>query len=363
MLYYSSMIQRRKTRRVNVGSVPIGDGAPIAVQSMTKTFTENVDATLKQIEELFSAGCQIIRVAVPDRNASRALKRIVAGSPIPIVADIHFNHILAVEAVENGVAGLRINPGNIREPEKVEEIVTHAKEAQIPIRVGVNSGSVDPEFTRKYPDDPAKVLVESAMRHVGILEDLDFHDIKISVKSTDVPTTYNAYKMISNMVDYPLHLGVTEAGTLLSGSIKSAAGIGALLMGGIGDTIRVSLTADPVEEIVAAKKILQTIGYEKGPEVVSCPTCGRCQIDLLSLAENVEKRLFELNLPVSVAVMGCIVNGPGEAKEADFGIAGEKDSGIVFSMGKKIKKVPYDSLIDELFSEIARKMGRKVAGF
>lgn len=344
-----------------MGDVPIGDGAPIAVQSMTKTFTDDVVSTLKQIDELVEAGCQIVRVAVPDRRASRALKKIVMKSPIPVVADIHFSHALAIESIEAGVSGLRLNPGNLKDREKIEEVVGHAKGAKIPIRIGVNSGSIDPDIARNFPGDQAGALVESAMHHVGILESLDFFDIKISAKSSDAVVTRDAYRMLSERVDYPLHLGVTEAGTLLSGSIKSAVGIGSLLMEGIGDTIRVSLTANPVEEVYIARKILQFLGYEKGPQVISCPTCGRCQIDLLSLVEKVEKKLYDLNLPVSVAIMGCIVNGPGEAKEADFGIAGEKDSGVIFSLGKRIKKVPYDKLVDELFSEIERRR-KKVAG-
>ena len=346
-------MERRLTRQIKVGPVLLGGDAPIAVQSMTNTKTQNVQATLEQIRKLADAGCDIIRCAVPDMDAALALKDIVGGSPIPVIADIHFDYRLALQAIEAGVQGLRLNPGNIGGNEKVKAVVEAAKPKHIPIRIGVNAGSLPKDLLEKYGHPTAEALVEAAWRHIRILEEMDYRNIKISLKCHDVPLTLEAYRLLASQCDYPLHVGITEAGTVTSGIIKSAVGIGALLAEGIGDTIRVSLTGDPVNEVKAGFEILKALGLRTyGPTLISCPTCGRTSINLEKLANVVEARLADIKEPVSVAVMGCIVNGPGEAREADVGIAGGKGEGLVFRKGQVIKKVSEDCLVNELFTEI-----------
>jgi len=344
---------RRQSRKVMVGNVPIGGGSPITVQSMTNTDTRDVKATVGQIRRLERAGCEIVRVAVPDMEAAQALGRIRRSISIPLVADIHFDYILALKAIEMDVDKLRINPGNIGSERKVKAVVKAAKERGIPIRIGVNSGSLERDILRRYGHPTPEAMVESAMRHVRILEESDFHDIVISLKASDVRTTVEAYKLIAERCDYPLHLGVTEAGTFFSGTVKSAIGIGALLLEGIGDTIRVSLTADPVEEIRVGYEILKSLGLRsRGPNFISCPTCGRCEIDLISIAEEVQRRLSHIEEPITIAIMGCVVNGPGEAKEADIGLAGGRGKGVIFKKGCPVKTVPEDQLVDELIREV-----------
>lgn len=346
-------MNRRKTRQIQVGSVAVGGDAPIAVQSMTNTKTQDAQATLQQIWALADAGCDIIRCAVPDMEAAYALKDIVAGSPIPVIADIHFDYRLALQAIASGVHGLRLNPGNIGGAEKVKAVVEAAKPKNIPIRIGVNAGSLPKDLLEKYGHPTAEALVEAAWHHIRILEAMDYRNIKISLKCHDVPLTLAAYRLLASQCDYPLHVGITEAGTVRSGIIKSAVGIGSLLAEGIGDTIRVSLTGDPVNEVKVGFEILKSLGLRTcGPTLISCPTCGRTSIDLEKLANTVEERLADIKEPISVAVMGCIVNGPGEAREADVGIAGGKGEGLVFRKGQVIKKVPEDRLINELFDEI-----------
>lgn len=346
-------MDRKKTRKVKVGSCYVGGDARVSIQSMTNTDTRNVEDTLRQIRELYNVGCEIVRCTVPDMEAAEAIKEIVKQSPIPVVADIHFDYRLALKSIENGISAVRINPGNIGSMERVKLVVEACKEKNIPIRIGVNSGSLEKEILERDGKPTAEGLVESALNHVKILESLDFHDIVISIKSSDVMMMIEAYRLMSKKVDYPLHLGVTESGTPFRGTIKSSIGIGTLLAEGIGDTIRVSLTSDPVEEIKVAKEILKSLGLRKGGlEFVSCPTCGRTQIDLIGIANEVEKRLEKINKDIKVAVMGCIVNGPGEAREADIGIAGGKGEGIIFKKGKVIKKCKEDELIVELMKEI-----------
>ncbi|MBQ8920191.1 MAG: flavodoxin-dependent (E)-4-hydroxy-3-methylbut-2-enyl-diphosphate synthase [Acidaminococcaceae bacterium] len=346
-------MNRRKTRQIQVGSVAVGGDAPIAVQSMTNTKTQDAQSTLRQIWTLADAGCDIIRCAVPDMEAAYALKDIVAGSPIPVIADIHFDYRLALQAIASGVHGLRLNPGNIGGAEKVKAVVEAAKPKNIPIRIGVNAGSLPKDLLEKYGHPTAEALVEAAWHHIRILEAMDYRNIKISLKCHDVPLTLAAYRLLASQCDYPLHVGITEAGTVRSGIIKSAVGIGSLLAEGIGDTIRVSLTGDPVNEVKVGFEILKSLGLRTcGPTLISCPTCGRTSIDLEKLANTVEERLADIKEPISVAVMGCIVNGPGEAREADVGIAGGKGEGLVFRKGQVIKKVPEDRLINELFDEI-----------
>ena len=346
-------MKRRVTRQIFVGPVAIGGDAPVAVQSMTNTKTQDAQATLAQINTLAEAGCDIIRCAVPDMAAAVALRDIVKGSPIPVIADIHFDYRLALQAIESGVHGLRLNPGNIGGNDKVRAVVDAAKPKNIPIRIGVNAGSLPKDLLEKYGHPTAEALVEAAWRHIRILEEMDYRNIKISLKCHDVPLTLAAYRLLASQCDYPLHVGITEAGTVNSGIIKSAVGIGALLAEGIGDTIRVSLTGDPVNEVKAGFEILKSLGLRTyGPTLISCPTCGRTSINLEKLANVVEARLAEIKEPISVAVMGCIVNGPGEAREADVGIAGGKGEGLVFRKGKVIKKVLEDSLVNELFIEI-----------
>ena len=346
-------MDRKLTRKVKVGKVYVGGDAPVTIQSMTNTDTRDVEATLKQIRELYNAGCEIIRCTVPDLEAAEAIKEIVKQSPIPVVADIHFDYRLALKVVENGISAVRINPGNIGSIERVRMVAEACKAKNIPIRIGVNSGSLEKEILERDGKPTAKGLVESALAHVKILEAVDFHDIVISMKSSNVETMIESYRIASQKTNYPLHLGVTEAGTPWRGTIKSAIGIGTLLAEGIGDTIRVSLTSDPIEEIKVAKEMLKALGLrEGGLEFVSCPTCGRTQIKLIEIANEVERRLEGINKDIKVAVMGCIVNGPGEAREADIGIAGGKGEGIIFKKGEVIKKCKEEDLIEELMKEI-----------
>lgn len=343
-----SIIKRRKCRQISIGNVKIGGDAPISVQSMCNTDTRDVNGTLAQINTLYNAGCEIVRLAVLNKDAAEAIKTIAGMSPVPIVADIHFDYRLALQCIENGVQGLRINPGNIGKREHTEKVVKEAKAHNIPIRIGINAGSLEKEFAQT--DLPlSDKMIKSAMRHIEILEDLNFYDIKLSLKSSDVLTTIEAYQKISKIIDYPLHLGVTEAGTLKGGLIKSSIGIGTLLSQGIGDTIRVSLTENPVEEVEAGFGILKALNLRKrGVNFISCPTCGRTQIDLISLAKKVENRFKNLDLPITIAVMGCPVNGPGEASHADFGIAGAIGEGYIFKKGEIIARVPEADLINSL---------------
>jgi len=341
------------TRQISVGGVKIGGGAPVVVQSMTLTKTHDVEATTAQIAALASAGCEIVRVAVPKTEDAEALSKIVRFSPVPVIADIHFNASLALKAIDAGVAAVRINPGNIGGPDKVESVVKAAKAKGVPMRIGANAGSLPEHLQGLAREDTAEALVVEAIEQVELLEKLGFHDFKISVKASHVPTMIRAYRMLSDKVPYPLHLGVTEAGTPFSGSIKSAVGMGALLMDGIGDTIRVSLTADPVEEVKTAYEILKALGLrERGPVMIACPSCGRDNVGVENLAKVVEERLQKYPEAFEVAVMGCAVNGPGEAGDADFGIAGGRDVGFVYAHGRVLKKVSSDILIDELFFEI-----------
>jgi (E)-4-hydroxy-3-methylbut-2-enyl-diphosphate synthase len=347
------IMKRRKTRKVWVGNVAIGGGAPISVQSMTKTDTRDVASTIRQIKKLERAGCEIIRVAVPDMESANALPRIKKNINIPLVADIHFDYRLALKAIDNGVDKLRINPGNIGARWKVERIVKAASERKIPIRIGVNAGSVPRDILAKYKKASPQALVESAIRQIRILEVLNFNDIVISVKAFDVPTTIKAYELISKKTNYPLHLGITEAGLPQAGSIRSALGIGLLLAQGIGDTIRVSLTGDPVEEIRVGQEILKSLNLRKfGPTIISCPTCGRCEIDLILMVKEVEKRMKNIKAPITVAVMGCVVNGPGEARYADVGIAGGKGYGLLFHKGKIVGKVKEKDLVKALLDVV-----------
>lgn len=347
---------RKQTRRILLGDCAIGNGAPVAVQSMCNTDTADVQATVAQIERLAAAGCEIARVAVPGDEAAAALKEIRSRIRIPLVADIHFRHDLALAAIEAGVAGLRINPGNIGSQDKVAAVAKAARAAGIPIRIGVNAGSLEPELREKYGHPTPEALVESALRHVALLEAVDFRAIKISVKASGVAETIAAYRLLSEKVDYPLHVGVTEAGTLLSGAIKSAIGIGTLLAEGIGDTIRVSLTADPVQEVKAGFEILASLGLRERPyaEIVSCPTCGRCRIDLEGLVARIERRLEGVPGPLKVAVMGCIVNGPGEAREADIGIAGGDGKGVIIRGGEIVKTCAESELEEEFMAELQK---------
>lgn len=348
-------IKRRKTRVVKIGNILIGGDNPIAIQSMCNTKTSDVDATVKQILELEAAGCEIIRVAVPDMKAAEAIAEIKKQIHIPLVADIHFDYRLALKAIESGVDKLRINPGNIGGEDRVKAVVEAAKAKGIPIRIGVNSGSLEKDILEKYGEVTPEGLVESALRHIRILEKLDFYDIVVSIKASNVPFSLATYSLLSKEVDYPIHLGITESGTEWSGTIKSAVGIGAILAMGIGDTIRVSLTGSTVEEVKVAKAILKDLGLRKfGIEFVSCPTCGRTSIDLIGLANKVEERCRNINKDIKVAVMGCAVNGPGEAREADIGIAGGNGYGLIFKKGEIIKKLPENELLDALMEEIEK---------
>ncbi len=343
------------TRQIHVGGVAIGGGAPVAVQSMTTTKTHDATATLAQVQALADAGCEIVRVAVPGLPDAAALVQIVATSPLPVIADIHFNASLALKAMDAGVAAVRINPGNIGGADKVEQVVRRAIETGTPMRICANSGSLPEHLRWTATADPAGALLKAAMEEVEVLERLDFHDFKISVKSTSVPVMMDAYTRLSETVDYPLHLGVTEAGTLVTGAVKSAIGIGSLLARGIGDTIRVSLSTDPVEEVRVAYEILKALGLRQfGPQLIACPSCGRTNVEVHELAETVERRLKDYREHFEVAVMGCAVNGPGEAGDADFGIAGGRDAGHIYAHGAVLRRVPQDRLVEELFGEIDR---------
>jgi (E)-4-hydroxy-3-methylbut-2-enyl-diphosphate synthase len=346
-------MNRKITKKIKVGNIYVGGDYRVTVQSMTNTDTRDVKATVNQIKKLQEAGCDIIRVAVPDMEAAEAIKGIVKEISIPLVADIHFDYKLALESIKNGVSALRINPGNIGSNDRVKMVAEAAKDKNIPIRIGVNSGSLSKDLLKKYGKPTAEALVESALQHVEILENINFEDIVISIKSSDINTMINSYRLMSEKVNYPLHLGVTEAGTPWRGTIKSSIGIGTLLAEGIGDTIRVSLTGDPVEEIKVGREILKNFGYIKGGiEFISCPTCGRTQIDLIKIAKEVEDKLSTCEKDIKVAIMGCVVNGPGEAREADLGIAGGKGEGLIFKKGQIIKKVKEENLINELIKEI-----------
>ena len=341
------------TKQIMVGGVPIGGGAPVTIQSMTNTRTDDVEATLHQIRTLAAAGCEIIRVAVPDMAAAKAVGKIKEESPIPVVVDIHFDYKLALEAIAAGADKVRINPGNIGGADHVKAVAQACARRGVPIRIGVNGGSLEKPLLAKYVGVCPEAMVESAFGHIRLLNQFDFDDICVSLKSSSVPMTMKAYRLMSQASDYPLHIGVTEAGTVRMGTLKSAVGIGGLLALGIGDTMRVSLSADPVEEVYAAKEILKAAGVRKeGAELVSCPTCGRTRIDLIALANEVEERLKTVDKPITVAVMGCVVNGPGEASAADCGIAGGVGEGLLFKKGQIIKKVPQEQLVDELFALI-----------
>ena len=341
------------TRQILVGNVPIGGGAPIAIQSMLNTRTTDVEGSLEQIRKLRTAGCQIVRLAVPNMEAARSFAQICEKSPLPLVADIHFDYKLAIAAAEGGAAKIRINPGNIGGEDRVEAVVKICKERKIPIRIGVNGGSLDKKLLKKYGHPTAEALVESSFEHLALLEKYDFYDTCVSMKSSTVPTMVAAARLFREKCDYPIHIGVTETGPVRMGLMKSAMGIGALLLDGIGDTIRVSLTDDPVEEIYAAKDILKAAGLRKdGVNIISCPTCGRTQIDLIGLVNKVDEALKDCQKPITVAVMGCIVNGPGEAREADIGIAGGDGCGMLFEKGQQIEKLPYDELLPALLKRI-----------
>ncbi|MBO8433784.1 MAG: flavodoxin-dependent (E)-4-hydroxy-3-methylbut-2-enyl-diphosphate synthase [Tyzzerella sp.] len=348
-------INRKNTREVKIGNVSIGGHNPIAIQSMCNTDTRDVKSTVNQILALEKAGCEIVRVAVPDMEASESIKEIKNQIHIPLVADIHFDYRLALKSMEGGIDKIRINPGNIGDESRIKQVVDMAKERKIPIRIGVNSGSLEKHLVEKYNGVTPKGLVESALNHVRILERYNFEDIVVSIKASDVPFSIEAYSLLSNEIPYPLHVGITEAGTVWSGTVKSAVGIGSILSRGIGDTIRVSLTGDPVEEIYAGQEILKSLGLRKfGVEFVSCPTCGRTQIDLISIAKEVEEKCKHIDKNIKVAVMGCVVNGPGEAKEADIGIAGGNGVGLIFKKGEILKKVPEENLVSELMKEIEK---------
>ncbi|MGA8180738.1 MAG: flavodoxin-dependent (E)-4-hydroxy-3-methylbut-2-enyl-diphosphate synthase [Desulfobacterales bacterium] len=346
-------IKRKKTREIKVGNVSVGGTAPVIVQSMANTFTQDVQSTVAQIHRLEKAGCEIVRVAVPDHEAALAIASIKRQISIPIIADIHFDHRLAVASAKSGADGLRINPGNIGGKNKIKSVIDCAKAANIPIRIGVNSGSLEKDILKKYHGASAQAMVESAMRHIDLFTSFDFDDIKLSIKASDVYRTVNAYRLLSSRTDLPLHVGVTEAGGLYSGVVKSSLGIGMLLAEGIGDTIRVSLTRDPVEEVRVGYEILKALDIRRyGPDIISCPTCGRCKIDLFRILDQVETALMLKPLPVKLAIMGCVVNGPGEAKEADIGVAGGDGIGILFKKGKVIKKFSEDKIVEVLLTEI-----------
>jgi (E)-4-hydroxy-3-methylbut-2-enyl-diphosphate synthase len=347
------------TRRIMVGNVAVGGGAPISVQSMTNTKTDDVGATVDQIQQLTNAGCEIVRVAVTDPTAADSISRIKKQISIPLIADIHFDYRLAIAAAKAGADGLRFNPGNIGSRKNIKALVDCARDHGIPIRIGVNAGSLEKDILDKHKGVTAAGMVESALRHATLLQDLDFHEIKISIKASDVPRTLEAYRLLSRQTDLPLHVGVTEAGSLYAGIVKSALGIGTLLAEGIGDTLRVSLTRDPVEEIRVGYEILRALDIRhRGPEIISCPTCGRCDIPLFDIVDRVEKALITRTTDVKVAIMGCVVNGPGEAREADIGIAGGSGVGILFKKGKVVKKFPQERLVDvvlEAVDEFERK--------
>lgn len=343
----------KHTREIRVGNLKMGGNNPVLIQSMTNTKTENVSETVRQILELEAAGCEIVRVAVPTMEAAKAIREIKAQIHIPIVADIHFDHRLAIESIESGVDKIRLNPGNIGSLEKVKEVVALAKSKEIPIRIGVNGGSLDKSIYEKYGGLTAEALVESALSHVEILEALDFYDIAISIKASDIPLTVKAYRLLSERVDYPLHLGITEAGTKFSSTVKSSIGIGSLLLDGIGDTIRVTMTDTPVEEIKVAKKILEVLDLRSfGIKIIACPTCGRTEVDLIKLTQEIEAKIEHMNKDITVAIMGCAVNGPGEAREADLGIAGGRGEYLLFKKGLVVRKIKEDQVMEALLEEI-----------
>ena len=347
------MIKRRKTRQIKIGTVAVGGDAPITVQSMTNTDTRRVEETVAQIERLETAGCELIRVAVVDMAAAFALRAIRDRIHIPLIADIHFDHRLAVASMENGAQAIRINPGNIGGSRKLAKVIDAAKVHKVPIRVGVNSGSLEKDILKKYGHPVPEALTESALRNVELLEKLAFYDIKISIKSSDPLTTVESYRKLAAQCDYPLHLGVTEAGGLIAGTVKSSVALGILLHEGIGDTFRISLTRDPVEEVRVGYEILRALNIRhRGPELVSCPTCGRCEVNLFNLADEVERHIQAMDTPLKIAVMGCVVNGPGEAKEADIGVAGGKGVGIIFKKGKLYKKVAEKELLEVFLKEV-----------
>lgn len=346
---------RRVSREVSVGNVKIGGNNPISVQSMTTTDTRDAESTIAQIKRLEAVGCDIVRVAVPDMEAAKNIGKIKASVNIPVIADIHFDHRLALEAIEQGVDGVRINPGNIGSIEKVKAVVEKCKERNLKIRIGVNGGSLEKELLAKYGSATAEALVESALGHIKILEDLDFYNIVISLKSSDIYKTLEAYELISKKVDYPLHIGITESGSVKKGTIKSSIGVGALLLKGIGDTMRISLTGDPTEEIIVGKEILRSLDLLNDKiKVISCPTCGRCNIDLINTVNEVEGKISDINKNITVAIMGCAVNGPGEAREADIGIAGGKGEGLLFKKGEIVRKIKGNRLVEELLEEIEK---------
>jgi (E)-4-hydroxy-3-methylbut-2-enyl-diphosphate synthase len=348
-------IHRRPSQPIQIGNVTVGGTAPVSVQSMTNTPTQDVNATVSQIQRLEAAGCEIIRVAVPDEAAAAAIKAIKAAIAIPLIADIHFDHRLAIRAAEAGADGLRLNPGNIGGPDNVRAVVSCAKDHGVPIRIGVNAGSLEKDLLERYGGATPAAMVESALRHTALLEELDFHAIKLSIKASDVGRTLAAYRLLAGQTDLPLHIGVTEAGSLYTGIVKSALGIGMLLAEGIGDTLRVSLTRDPVEEVRVGYEILKALNIRRrGPDIIACPTCGRTEIDLFGIVDAVEAKVQHLATPIKIAIMGCVVNGPGEAREADIGIAGGKGIGILFKKGKVVRKVPESQLVEALMQEIDR---------
>jgi (E)-4-hydroxy-3-methylbut-2-enyl-diphosphate synthase len=352
--------KRRKTRQIKIGDVLIGNGAPIVVQSMTKTDTRDVQGTVAQIERMEKAGCEIVRIAIPDEDAADALRKIKKSVSIPLIADIHFDHKLALAALGVGVEGLRINPGNIGSKRKVREVVYAAKERAVPIRIGVNSGSLEKTLLQKYGVASAEAMVESAMRHVQILEDLDFELIKVSLKASDIFRTLKAYQLMAEKVDYPFHAGITEAGSIISGTVKSSAGMALLMREGLVDTLRVSLTAPPEEEVRIAYLILSSLGIRSfGPNIISCPICGRCEVDFVNIAGEIEKELSSIKANITVAVMGCMVNGPGEAKEADIGIACGQGVGVIFKKGRLHRRLKEDEIVPEFIAEVLSFIKRK----
>ncbi|MBN2245537.1 MAG: flavodoxin-dependent (E)-4-hydroxy-3-methylbut-2-enyl-diphosphate synthase [Candidatus Aminicenantes bacterium] len=349
----------KKRREIRIGSVRIGGDAPVVVQSMTKTHTSDWKATLDQIKKLQAAGCEMVRLAIPDRESVSALKKIREQTTVPLIADIHFDHRLALAAVDSGIDGLRINPGNIGSKGKVKEVVSAAKQRMIPIRIGVNAGSLEKELLRKYGEATPEAMVESAIRHIRILEDLDFQLIKVSLKASDVLRTVKAYELIAEQYDYPLHAGITEAGSLLSGSVKSSVGLALLLSKGLADTIRVSLTAPPEEEVRVAYLILNSLGLRSGGlNIISCPICGRCEVDLMRISAQIERKLSDVQAELTVAIMGCMVNGPGEAKEADIGLACGRENAVIFRQGKLLRKIEEKDIVEEFVKEVKQMAAR-----
>ncbi|MBF0274296.1 MAG: flavodoxin-dependent (E)-4-hydroxy-3-methylbut-2-enyl-diphosphate synthase [Nitrospinae bacterium] len=346
-------IKRKKTRQIKLGNLLIGGDAPISVQSMTNTDTSDIDATVQQIKELTEVGCEIVRVAVPDLQAAHAIKEICNQSLVPIIADIHFDYRLALESIKNNVAGIRLNPGNIGSEEKTEAVIKSAKEREIPIRIGVNAGSISKALLKKHGGATIDAMVESALEHIAIVERYHYHNIKVSLKASDIYRTVEAYRSMAKKVDYPLHIGVSEAGTYFSGTVKSSIGLGILLYEGIGDTLRVSLTGDPLEEVRVAYELLKSLGIrQKGINYISCPTCGRCEINLVEMANKVEQATAKIDKKITVAIMGCVVNGPGEAREADIGIAGGDGTALLFKDGEVIRKVSEEEMLQALLEEI-----------